>query len=77
MPPERKDAIAVEFVLLTGLKAVQVTIAEGGLQRDPTVRVRIRGTPSGHDVEITIVACELEKWLQPLPGPYATARLTA
>jgi len=59
-------AVAVEFVLLAMLETFEEAVAVGGFGGEESVRVGIFGGPAGDQVDVAIIAGELEEGVEAL-----------
>ena len=59
---------AVQLVLLAMFQAIEESVAECDLAGDPGVGVGIAGSPAADQVEVTVVAGELEEGVEALAG---------
>src|SRR5271165_2030599 len=61
MVAEIELAQSIELVLPAMLQALEESVAERQLCREPRIGVRVFGVPPGHEVEVAIISGELHK----------------
>ena len=61
-------AIAVEFVLLAMLEAIEEAVAVRGFGGEPSIGGEIFRAPAGDEIDIAIIAGELEEGVDTLAG---------